>query len=176
MSSLPVSVEEELQASLKLIIPSARCLKSNSICTHLDVKERLEVSIGINFSPKAKQAVIIQPLVLNVKVELSDEKGVEIRGYKIAKVGGSTIGFRGSDVKVEVIEKIQLSYLNVKVELAIEWGFEVEGYNTAKFKSFKLKFQGFDVKIEATIKTRPGLSLKLAINIELVNPKSIFLH
>jgi hypothetical protein len=94
MSSLPTSVEEELQASLKLIIPSARCLKSNSICTHLDVKERLEVSIGINFSPKAKQAVIIQLLVLNVKVELSNEKGVEIRGYKIAKVGGSTIGFR----------------------------------------------------------------------------------
>jgi hypothetical protein len=51
MSSLLVSMEEELQAFLKLIIPSARCLKSNSICTHLDVKERPEASIGINFSP-----------------------------------------------------------------------------------------------------------------------------
>ncbi len=113
-------MEEDLQASLKLIIFSVRCLKSNSICTHLDVKEKLEVSTRINFSPKAKQVLIIQPLVSNVKVELSDEKGVEIRGYRIAKDGGSTIGFRGSDVKVEVVEKIQLSYSNIKVELTNE--------------------------------------------------------
>jgi hypothetical protein len=96
MSSLPISVEEELQAFLELIIPSARCLRSNSICTHLDVKKRLEVSIGINLSPKAKQDVVIQPLVLNVKVELSNEKEVELRGCRTTKVGGSTIGFRGS--------------------------------------------------------------------------------
>jgi hypothetical protein len=51
MFFLLVSVEEELQVFLELIIPNARCLKSNSICTHLDVKERLEVLIGINFSP-----------------------------------------------------------------------------------------------------------------------------
>jgi len=63
MSFLPVSMEEELQAFLELIVPNARCLRSNSICIHLDVKERLEVSIGINFSPKANQAIVIQPLV-----------------------------------------------------------------------------------------------------------------
>ncbi len=97
---------EELQAFLELIIPTARCLKSNSIYTHIDVKERLEVSIGINSSPKAKQVVVIQPLVSNVKVELSNEKGVEVRGYRISKVGGSTIGFKGSNVKVKVLKKI----------------------------------------------------------------------
>jgi hypothetical protein len=120
MSFLPVSVEEELQAFLELIVPNARCLRSNSICIHLDVKERLEVSIGINFNPKTNQVVVIQPLVSNVKVKLLNEKGVEIRGYRTAKVGGSTIGFRGLDVKVKVVEKIQLSHSNVKVELANE--------------------------------------------------------
>ncbi len=88
-------MEEEFQAFLELIIPSVRCLRSNSICTHLDVKERPEVSIGINSSPKAKQDVVIQPLVLNVKVELSNEKGVELTGCRTTKVGGSTIGFSG---------------------------------------------------------------------------------
>ncbi len=38
----------------------------------------------------------------------------------MAKVGGSTIRFTGLDVKVEVVEKIQLSNSNVKVELANE--------------------------------------------------------
>jgi len=44
MSSLPIS-EEELQAFLELIIFNATCLRSNSICTHLNVKERPEVLI-----------------------------------------------------------------------------------------------------------------------------------
>jgi hypothetical protein len=51
---------------------------------------------------------------------LSNEKGVEVRGYRTAKVGGSTIWFKGSNVKVEVVEKIQLSHSNVKVELTNE--------------------------------------------------------
>jgi hypothetical protein len=84
MSFLLVSVEEELQTFLKLIILSVTCLISNSICTHVDVKENPKVSIGINFSPKAKQVVVIQPLVSNVNVELSNEK-VEIKGCRIAK-------------------------------------------------------------------------------------------
>jgi len=35
---------------------------------------------------------------------------------------------------------------------------------------------GSNVKIEATVKTRSCLGLKSTINIELPNPKSIFLH
>jgi hypothetical protein len=106
MSFLPTLVEEELQAFLKLIIPSATCLRSNSIYTHLDVKEIFEVSIRINSSLEAREVVIIQPLVSNVKVELLDEKGVEVRRCRTTKVGGSTIGFTGLGVKVEVVEKI----------------------------------------------------------------------
>jgi hypothetical protein len=41
---------------------------------------------------------------------LSNEKGVEVRGCRTTKVGGSTIRFRGSNIKVEVIEKILLSH------------------------------------------------------------------
>jgi hypothetical protein len=67
-------MEEELQTFLELIIPSATCLISNSICNHVNGNEKHEVSIGINFSPEAKQVVIIQPLVSNVNVELSDKK------------------------------------------------------------------------------------------------------
>jgi hypothetical protein len=37
---------------------------------------------------------------------LLDEKGVEVRGCRTTKVGGSTIGFKGSGVKVEVVKKI----------------------------------------------------------------------
>jgi hypothetical protein len=51
MSSLPTSMEEELQAFLELIICNVTCLSSNSICIHLDVKERLELSVQINSSP-----------------------------------------------------------------------------------------------------------------------------
>jgi hypothetical protein len=40
-------MEEELQTLLELIISNVRCLISNSICIHLDVNEKLEVSIGI---------------------------------------------------------------------------------------------------------------------------------
>jgi len=84
MFFLLVSVEEELQTFLKLIILSVTCLISNSICTYVDVKENFKVSIGINFSPKAKQVVVIQPLVSNVNAELSNEK-VEIRGCRTTK-------------------------------------------------------------------------------------------
>jgi hypothetical protein len=82
MYSLPTLVEEELQAFLKLIIPNVTCLISNSICTPLDVKKRHEVSIGVNSSLEAKQVVAIQPLISNVKLELLDEKGVEVRGCR----------------------------------------------------------------------------------------------
>jgi hypothetical protein len=51
MSYLPASMEEELQAFLELIIHHVTCLRSNSICTHLDVKERLELSVQVNSSP-----------------------------------------------------------------------------------------------------------------------------
>jgi len=98
MSSLPTLVEENLQAFLKLIIPSATCLRSNSICTHPDLKKSLKVSIGVNSSLEAKQVVVIQPLVSNVKVELSNEKGVEVRGCRLAKAKSFTIGFKGSNV------------------------------------------------------------------------------
>jgi hypothetical protein len=64
------------------------------------------MSIGVNSSLKAKQVVIIQPLVSNVKVELLDEKGVEVRGCRTTKARVSTIGFKGLSVKVEVVEKI----------------------------------------------------------------------
>jgi hypothetical protein len=99
-------MEEELQSFLKLIIPSATCLRYNAICIHLDVKERLEVSIKVNSSLEARQVIVIQPLVSNVKVELSNEKGVEVRGCRAANVEGSTIGFKGLGVKVEVVKKI----------------------------------------------------------------------
>jgi hypothetical protein len=36
-------MEEELQAFLELIILNATSLKSNSICTHLDVMERPKI-------------------------------------------------------------------------------------------------------------------------------------
>jgi len=88
-------VYEELQAFLKLIIPSVTCLRSHSIYTHRDVKERLEVSTGVNSSLEVRQVVVIQPLVSNVKVKLLDEKGVEVRGCRTTKVGGFTIGFEG---------------------------------------------------------------------------------
>jgi hypothetical protein len=71
---------------------------------------------------------------------LLHEKGVEVRGYRTTKVKGSTIGFRGSNVKIEVAKKFKLLHSNVKVELANEHGFEVEGYNTTKLGSFKLGF------------------------------------
>jgi hypothetical protein len=67
---------------------------------------------------------------------LLDEKGVEVRGYMIAKVKSSTIGFKGSHIKVKVTKKIKLLDSNVKVELANEHKFEVEGYNTTKLWSF----------------------------------------
>jgi len=51
MSSLPTSMEEELQAFLELIIRNVTCLRSGSISTHLDVKERLELSIQVNSNP-----------------------------------------------------------------------------------------------------------------------------
>jgi len=59
------------------------------------VKERLEVSTGVNSSLEVRQVVVIQPLVSNVKVKLLDEKGVEVRGCRTTKVGGFTIGFEG---------------------------------------------------------------------------------
>ncbi len=65
-----------------------------------------------------------------------DEKGVEVRGYMLAKVKGYTIGFKGSHVKVKVTKMIKLLGSNVKVELANEHKFEVEGYNTTKLWSF----------------------------------------
>lgn len=83
MSSLLTLVEEELQAFLESIIANVTCLRSDSICTHLDVKEKSKVSIGINSCPEARQVVAIQPLISDVKVELSDEKGVEVKGCRI---------------------------------------------------------------------------------------------
>ncbi len=44
-------MEEGLQGFLELIIRNVTYLRSNSICTHLDVKERLELSIQVNSSP-----------------------------------------------------------------------------------------------------------------------------
>ncbi len=70
------------------------------------MKERPEVSIGVNSNLEAKQVVAIQLLISNVKVELLDEKGVEVRGCRIAKARGPTLGFKGSNVKIEVVEKI----------------------------------------------------------------------
>jgi hypothetical protein len=90
------------------------------------VKERPKVSIRVNSNLEARQVVVIQPLVSNVKIKLLDEKGIEVRGCRITKVGGFSIGFRGSDVKVEVVENIQLSNSNVKVELINEQGFEIK--------------------------------------------------
>ncbi len=58
---------------------------------------------------------------------MSNEKGVEVRGYRTAKARVSIIGFKGSDVKVEVAKKIKLLDSNVKVELVNEHGFEVKG-------------------------------------------------
>ncbi len=53
-----------------------------------------------------------------------DEKGVE--GYRTTKAKGSTIGFRSSNVKIEVAKKIKLLDSNVKLELANEHGFQIE--------------------------------------------------
>jgi len=100
------------------------------------VKERLEVSIRINSSRKAKQLVIVQSLVSNVKVQLSNENGVEVRGHRTSKARGSTIGFKGSDFKVKVAKKIKLLDSNVNVKLINEHGFEVKGYNTTKLWRF----------------------------------------
>jgi hypothetical protein len=44
---------------------------------------------------------------------LLNEKGVEVRGYKTTKAKGSTIRFRGSNVKIEVAKKIKLLDSNV---------------------------------------------------------------
>jgi len=107
----------------------------NSICTHLDAKERPKVLIRVNSNLEARQVVVIQPLVSNVKIKLLDEKGIEVRGCRITKAGGFLIGFRGSDIKVEVVENIQLSNSNVKVKLINEQGFEIKGYNIVKFGS-----------------------------------------
>ncbi len=63
------------------------------------MKERLEVSIGVNSSLEAKQVVTIQPLISNVKLELLDEKGVEVTGCRIAKARASKLRFKGSNVK-----------------------------------------------------------------------------
>jgi outer membrane lipoprotein-sorting protein len=38
---------------------------------------------------------------------LLDEKGVEVRGYRTTKAKGSTIRFRGLNVKIEVAKKNQ---------------------------------------------------------------------
>ncbi len=100
------------------------------------MKERLEVSIRINFSQKAKQLVIVQTLVSNVKVELSNENGVVVRGQKTSKARGSTIRFKGSDFKVKVAKLIKLLDSNVNVKLINEHGFEVKGYNTTKLWRF----------------------------------------
>ncbi len=69
-----------------------------------------------------------------------DEKGVEVRGYRTTKAKGSTIGFRGSNVEIEVAKKIKLLDSNVKIELTNEHGFEVDGSNTTKLGNFKLRF------------------------------------
>jgi hypothetical protein len=107
---------------------------------------------------------------------LSNEKGVEVKGYKTTKARESIIRFQGSDVKVEVVKKIKFLYSNVKVELVNEHGFEVNGYHTAKFGSFKLGFQGSNVKMEVAIEIGSCLGLESIINIKLANPKSISLH
>ncbi len=83
------------------------------------MKERLEVSIGVNSSLEARQVVLIQPLVSNVKEELLDEKGIEVKGCRTTKVGGSTIGFKGSSVKVEAAIEIGLG-LGLKLTINIE--------------------------------------------------------
>jgi hypothetical protein len=48
---------------------------------------------------------------------LSNEKRVEVKGYRTTKARESIIGFQGLDVKVEVAKKIKLLDSNVKVKL-----------------------------------------------------------